>query len=80
MTRSILSKCVEKKLDGNYKYTSKVILNISLGEYKVLAKILCKNVSFLYKLGLGDLIRDELVKDVRTVKTILEKSEKEIIK
>jgi hypothetical protein len=57
-----------------------VVLHIGLGEYKILAKILCTNVSLLYKLKLPDCIKDELIRDVRTIRTILEKSEKEVIK
>lgn len=78
MKDSILSKCSGGKIKEGYRYDSKVILEIDLGRYIILAKILLKNISFLYKLGLGELIREELVRDVRTIKTILEKAEKEV--
>lgn len=76
MQDSILSKCAEGKLKEGYRYDSKVVLEIDLGKYMILAKILLKNVTFLHKLGLGPLIRDELVRDVRTVKTIFRESRK----
>lgn len=63
-----------------FSHESKVNLSISLGDYNVLAKILCKNTAFLYKLKLHPLVQEELLRDVRTIRTILEKSEREVVK
>jgi len=76
---TVLMKCLEDKCI-EHTHDSKVVLHINLGEYKILAKILCTNVSLLYKLKLPELIKDELIRDVRTIRTILEKSEKEVVK
>lgn len=79
MKLTVLVRCLENEYI-EHTHNSKVVLHINLGEYKILAKILCTNVSLLYKLKLPELIKDELIRDVRTVRTILEKSEKEVIK
>jgi len=73
---SVLLRCAEDKFYDGYSHSSKVILAIPLFEYHILAKILCKNISFIYKLGISDILKEELLKDMRTIKTILEKSEK----
>ena len=76
---SILHNCAE----GNYKgfsNNSKVILECKLGEYGILAKILIKNVSLIHKLAINSMLKDELLRDARTIRTILEKSEKEVVK
>lgn len=76
---SILVKCSEGHYDG-YSNDSKVLLHCRLGDYGILAKILCKNISLIYKLGIAQPLKEELLRDVRTIRTILEKSEKEVVK
>lgn len=80
MKVTVLVGCLDSSYVERYSHNSKVVLHINLGEYKILAKILCTNVSLLYKLKLPELIKDELIRDVRTIRTILEKSEKEVVK
>ena len=76
MAVSILTRCAQRGgLDGR-PYSSKIVLEILSGEYAVLAKILCKNVSLIHNLGINRILKEELLRDVRTIKTILEKSEK----
>lgn len=76
---TVLSRCAEEHF-GGYSHDSKIILEIPLKEYNILAKILCKNISLLYRLGINSLLKEELLRDSRTIRTILEKSEKEVIK
>jgi hypothetical protein len=79
MNATVLVKCLDINSVG-YSHNSRVVLHISLGEYRILAKILCANISLLYNLKISDCIKEELVRDTRTIRTILEKSEKEVIK
>ena len=53
----------------------KVHLAIDLHEYKMIAHTLRNLREMIYKLGINDLIRKDLVKDTHIVSTILEKSE-----
>ena len=76
---TVMSRLAEGQYQG-FSNNSTVVLHVKLGEYGVLAKILCKNVQFLYKIQMPQIIRDELLRDCRTIKTILEKSEKEVLK
>ena len=76
---TVMARCAEKYL-GGYTHDSIVVLEVPLKEYSILAKILCKNVSLLYNLSMNPLLKDELVRDTRTVRTILEKAEKEVRK
>lgn len=73
---SILMKCAQKGgLEGR-PYNSKIVLEILAGEYAVLAKILYRNVSLIHNLGVKGILKEELIRDARTIRTILEKSEK----
>jgi len=76
---TILSRCAEGNY-GGFTNNSRVLLNCKLGEYGILAKILCKNISLIHKLSIHPLIKKELLRDVRTIRTIIEKSEKEVVK
>lgn len=80
MKVSVLQRSIERRLPKEYTHRSRVVLHIPLGDYGILAKILCKNISFIQKLKMQDLLKVELLKDARTIRTILEKSEKEVIK
>ena len=77
---TVLSKCANGDYLGGLTHNSRVVLHICLGDYVVLAKILCKNVSLIYNLGISQALKDELLRDTRTIRTILEKSEKEVLK
>ena len=77
---SILVRCAESKELSGYTHDSRLILEINLGDYCILAKILCNNISLIYKLGISQPLKDELLRDMRTIRTILEKSEKEVVK
>lgn len=79
MKLTVLVRCLEATYT-DHTHNSKVVLHISLGEYKILAKILCTNISLLYNLKIAQCLKDELIRDVRTIRTILEKSEKEVVK
>ena len=76
---TILDRCGQNGYHG-LTNDSKVVLEIRLGDYSVLAKILCKNISFIYSLGINDLLKKELLRDMRTIRSVLEKSEKEVVK
>ena len=53
----------------------KVRLEIDLHEYKRLAMVIRDHKSMLYKLGMHELIRRDLVRDMDIMQGILEKSE-----
>jgi len=84
MKVTVLSRCAAGENFAGYSHDSKVVLHIGLGDYSILAKILCKNIETIFKYGNWGLfdgkLRDSLLRDVRTVRTILEKSEKEVLK
>ena len=63
-----------------YSHASKISLEITLGKYQLIAKIFSKDISYIYRMGLHPLIREELLRDIRTIKSILEKSEKGVKK
>ena len=77
---SVLHQCSEGIYYDGYTHDSRIVLQCKLGDYGILAKILCKNIAFIYKLSINPLIKEELLKDARTIRTILEKSEREVIK
>jgi hypothetical protein len=79
MSVSVLSHCANGNY-GGYKNNSRVVLQVKLHEYGILGKILCRNVLFIHKLALPQIIKDELLRDMRTIRTILEKSETEVVK
>jgi hypothetical protein len=75
----VLHACLQSNY-GGYTNNSKVNLSVSLGNYHVLAKILSKNIAFMYNLSMPEIIRIEILKDLRTIRTILEKSERGVEK
>jgi hypothetical protein len=74
---SILSKSFGHPLIPK---SGKVVLEIPVDKYHILAKILFGNVSLIYRLAIPQIIKSELVRDVRTARTIIESSEREVKK
>ncbi len=57
-------------------HDSKIILEIKLGEYHMMAKRIDSHLQILYKLSMMPVFKKELIKDMQIIKTILKKSEK----
>ena len=54
---------------------TKISLSIDLHEYKFLANTLSEHKGLLHRLGINDVLKKELLKDVHIIATILGKSE-----
>lgn len=73
MKETVLSYCT--RVSSNNQ--SSVSLTINSKDYGLLGKIIDQNISLIYKLKLNPLIKEEMLKDFRTFRTVLEKSEPE---
>lgn len=72
---SILEKHKDK-----ITHNDTVVLNVRLTEYASIGSIFERHITNLYKIKMPDQFRANLAKDIRIVRSILEKGEKEVIK
>ena len=77
--KSTLARILNNQYEG-LTHDSKVILEVRLEDYHTLAKVISKSTSFIYKLSMNPLLKEELLRDIRTIRSVLEKSEKEVVK
>lgn len=64
------------KKNNKVGHSSKVILEIKLDEYNMIAKKLNNHLQTLHRLVMLPLMKKALIKDIYIIKTVLEKSEK----